>query len=122
MMKQLEQLLSESDFIGRKFKSGDKEYTVSVADDFSYKDPIDGSLTTKQGIRLIFSDGSRIIYRLSGTGSQGATIRLYVDCYESDSSKFRADAQQVLKPLIDIALNVSKLKEFTGRDAPTVIT
>ncbi|XP_054153797.1 phosphoglucomutase-1-like [Oppia nitens] len=122
MMTQLETLLSQTDFVGNTFKSGEKEYKVLIADDFSYKDPIDGSLTTKQGIRIIFSDGSRIIFRLSGTGSQGATIRLYVDCYESDSSKFRTDAQQVLRPLIDIALQISKLKEFTGRDAPTVIT
>ena len=122
MMTELEKLMSSPDFVGKVFKSGDKQYTVSVADNFSYKDPIDGSLTTKQGLRIIFSDGSRIIYRLSGTGSQGATIRLYVDCYENDSSKLRADAQQILKPLIEIALQISKLKEYTGRDSPTVIT
>lgn len=122
MMADLEKLMSAPDFVGQTLTSGDKQFTVSVADNFSYKDPIDSSLTTKQGLRIIFSDGSRIIYRLSGTGSQGATIRLYVDCFESDSSKFRADAQQILKPLIDIALQVSKLKEYTGRDAPTVIT
>ncbi|CAG2102547.1 unnamed protein product [Medioppia subpectinata] len=123
MMTELEKVLSAPDFVGKEFKSGAKEYTISVADNFSYKDPIDASLTTKQGIRIIFTDGSRIIYRLSGTGSSGATIRLYVDCYESESSsELRADAQQVLKPLIDIALRISKLKEYTGRDAPTVIT
>ena len=122
MMQRMNELISSSDFVGKQFKSGDKEYTVAIADDFSYKDPIDGSLTTKQGVRIIFSDGSRIIYRLSGTGSQGATIRLYVDCYESEKSKLRADAQQILKPLLEIALEVSKLKGFTGRDAPTVIT
>ena len=72
---------------------GDKDYTVSLMDDFHYTDPVDGSYTEKQGIRIVFTDGSRLIYRLSGTGARGATVRLYVDSYESDPSTFTKDAQ-----------------------------
>ncbi|MPC57981.1 Phosphoglucomutase, chloroplastic [Portunus trituberculatus] len=68
------------------------------------------------------SDGSRIVFRLSGTGSSGATVRMYVESYESDPSTFTKDAQDVLKPLVEIALSLAKLKEYTGRDKPTVIT
>jgi len=97
-------------------------YTLDFADDFKYTDPIDGSVATKQGLRFCFTDGSRIIFRLSGTGSSGATVRLYVEQYEKDAAKQLVDAQQALAPLIAVALSLSKLKEFTGRDAPTVIT
>lgn len=105
-------------------KSGDTfgSYTLKLADDFTYTDPVDGSVATKQGIRFVFSDGSRIIFRLSGTGSAGATIRIYVEQYEPDVSKHDLDAQVALKPLIDVALSLSKLQEFTGREKPTVIT
>uniref|UniRef100_A0A8B7V095 Phosphoglucomutase-1-like n=1 Tax=Castor canadensis TaxID=51338 RepID=A0A8B7V095_CASCN len=75
-----------------------------------------------QGLRLIFTDGSRIIFRLSGTGSAGATIRLYIDSYEKDVTKINQDPQVMLAPLISIALKVSQLQERTGRTAPTVIT
>ncbi len=105
-------------------KKGDKfgAYTLDFADDFKYTDPIDGSVATKQGLRFVFTDGSRIIFRLSGTGSSGATIRLYVEQYEPNVAKQAADAQDALAPLIGVALGLSKLKEFTGRDKPTVIT
>lgn len=101
-------------------KMGD--FTIETADDFEYTDPIDGSVASKQGVRFVMSDGSRIIFRLSGTGSSGATIRLYIEQYETDESKMLVDAQVALKPIIDTALEVSKLQEFTGRDKPTVIT
>lgn len=97
-------------------------YTLDFADDFEYTDPIDGSVASKQGLRFVFSDGSRIIFRLSGTGSSGATIRLYIEQYEADKAKQSADAQVALAPLIKVALEFSKLKEFTGREAPTVRT
>lgn len=105
-------------------KPGEKygDYTLQFADDFSYTDPVDGSTVSKQGLRFVFTDGSRIIFRLSGTGSAGATIRLYIEQFESDISKHSLDAQTALKPLIDLALSVSKLKDFTGREKPTVIT
>lgn len=73
-----------------------------------------------QGIRVLFEDGSRVIYRLSGTGSTGATIRLYIDSYEKNN--VTSDAQIMLKPLIEVGLEISQLKKFTGRDEPTVIT
>ena len=75
-----------------------------------------------QGVRIIFADGSRIIFRLSGTGSAGATIRMYIDSYEALKSKQQLDAQLMLKPLVDIALGISQLRELTGRQEPTVIT
>lgn len=70
----------------------------------------------------MFSDSSRIVFRLSGTGSQGATIRVYIEKYVSDAAQFEAEAQSVLKPLVETALAISKLIEFTGRQQPTVIT
>lgn len=107
-----------------KGKPGDKygNYALQFADDFTYTDPVDGSVVSKQGIRFVFTDGSRIIFRLSGTGSAGATVRIYIEQFEPDVSKHEMDAQIALKPLIDLALSVSKLKDFTGRDKPTVIT
>lgn len=97
-------------------------FKVQTADNFTYTDPIDGSVAKNQGIRFVFEDGSRIIFRLSGTGSAGATIRMYIENYTKDESKFEQDAQTVLKGIIDAALGVSRLEEFSGRDKPTVIT
>ncbi|KZV38401.1 phosphoglucomutase, chloroplastic-like [Dorcoceras hygrometricum] len=115
------------DYLGdviSKGKAGDKygRYVLEFADDFTYTDPVDGSFASKQGIRFVFTDRSRIIFRLSGTGSAGATVRIYIEQFEADSSKHNVDAQIALKPLIDLALSISKLKEFTGREQPTVIT
>jgi len=98
------------------------DYTVKYADDFSYTDPVDGSVSEKQGIRIGFTDGSRIVFRLSGTGTKGATLRLYVESYEPDASKHNLDTQQALKPLIDLAQEIAQIKEYTQRDEPTVIT
>ncbi|KAL0452540.1 UNVERIFIED_CONTAM: Phosphoglucomutase, chloroplastic [Sesamum latifolium] len=117
MVEYLRDLVSKS-------KAGDKygSYTLQFADDFTYTDPVDGSVVSKQGVRFVFTDGSRIIFRLSGTGSAGATVRVYIEQFELDASKHNVDAQTALKPLIDLALSTSKLKEFTGREQPTVIT
>ncbi|XP_022009566.1 phosphoglucomutase, chloroplastic isoform X2 [Helianthus annuus] len=117
MINYLRDLISKS-------KQGDKygNYTLQLADDFKYTDPVDGSVSTKQGVRFVFTDGSRIIFRLSGTGSAGATVRIYIEQFEPDVSKHDLDAQVALKPLIDLALTVSKLKDFTGREKATVIT
>ncbi|CAA7401402.1 unnamed protein product [Spirodela intermedia] len=95
---------------------------VVEADEFEYKDPVDGSVSKHQGIRYLFGDGSRLVFRLSGTGSEGATIRLYIEQYEKDPSKTGRDSQDALAPLVDVALKLSKMEEFTGRSAPTVIT
>ena len=105
-------------------KKGDTygEYELDYADDFEYTDPIDGSVASKQGVRFVFSDGSRFIFRLSGTGSSGATVRMYIEQYEADVAKQGTDAQDALAPLIKVALETSKLAEFTGRESPTVIT
>ena len=95
---------------------------VKQCDDFSYTDPVDGSVSTGQGVRIIFTDGSRIVFRLSGTGTEGATLRIYLEAFESDVAKHHLDAQDVLAPLIAIALQISELRERTGREQPTVIT
>lgn len=97
-------------------------YQVDTCDDFSYVDPVDGSESHQQGIRILFTDGSRIVFRLSGTGTQGATIRIYLEAYEPDESKHHLDAQEALEEMINIAMQLSDLKEKTGRDKPTVIT
>jgi len=97
-------------------------YTVNTCDDFGYVDPIDGSRSEGQGLRVLFSCGSRIVVRLSGTGTEGATIRLYLEAYEPDPAQHGLDAQVALAELIVIALQLTQLKEITGRTAPTVIT
>ncbi|NWY76849.1 PGM1 protein, partial [Erithacus rubecula] len=122
MMKDLESVMFDRSFVGKQLSSGDKSYTVEKADNFEYNDPVDGSVSRNQGLRLIFSDGSRIIFRLSGTGSAGATVRLYIDSYEKDAQKINQDPQVMLAPLISIALKLSQLHERTGRSGPTVIT
>lgn len=124
VMSHLSELFASSGFVGSSLKatSSDASFKVAEADNFSYTDPIDGSVSTNQGLYIKFEDGSRIIFRLSGTGSSGATIRLYVEKYSKDESEYGNDAQVGLKPLIEVALNISKLKEFTGREKPSVIT
>jgi phosphoglucomutase len=97
-------------------------YIVKAADDFAYSDPVDGSLSTKQGIRVLFEDGSRIVFRLSGTGTAGATLRVYIERYEPDAAKQDEDVQDVLAPLIAIADELAGIKARTGRDQPSVIT
>ncbi|KAK9935460.1 hypothetical protein M0R45_022563 [Rubus argutus] len=95
---------------------------VVGADEFEYKDSVDGSISKHQGIRYLFEDGSRLVFRLSGTGSEGATIRLYIEQYEKDPSKISRESSEALAPLVEVALKLSKMQEFTGRSAPTVIT
>ncbi|MDP2154290.1 MAG: alpha-D-glucose phosphate-specific phosphoglucomutase [Methylotenera sp.] len=97
-------------------------YTVKLCDDFSYHDSIDGSVSSNQGIRILFTDDSRIVFRLSGTGTEGATLRIYLESYEPDSAKHHLDAQVALAEMIQIALQISQLIEKTGRVTPTVIT
>jgi phosphoglucomutase len=97
-------------------------YTVKSCDDFSYLDPIDGSVSSNQGTRILFTDGSRIVFRLSGTGTEGATLRIYLEAFEPDAAKHYLDAQVALAEMIQIALQISQLVERTGRAAPTVIT
>jgi phosphoglucomutase len=98
------------------------EFRVAQADDFVYTDPVDNSVASRQGIRIIMSDGSRIVLRLSGTGTEGATVRVYLERYEADPSRHDLDTQEALAPLIAIAEQVSELKRRTGRQQPSVIT
>ncbi len=97
-------------------------YKVKTCDDFSYHDSIDGSISNNQGIRILFEDGSRIIFRLSGTGTEGATLRIYLEAFDPNISNHHLDAQVALCEMVKIALQISQLKEKTGRDTPTVIT
>lgn len=97
-------------------------YQVDYCDDFSYTDPVDRSVSENQGIRIGFTDGSRIVFRLSGTGTQGATLRVYLESYEPDLSKQDLDPQQALADFIGIADTVAQIRSLTGRDRPTVIT
>jgi phosphoglucomutase len=106
------------DLKGKQFGN----YEVEYADDFSYTDPVDGSVSKNQGIRIGFTDGSRIIYRLSGTGTKGATLRVYLESYEPDASKHDIDTQKALQPLIDLAEEIGQIRQSTGREQPTVIT
>ena len=97
-------------------------FTVATMDDFAYTDPVDGSVSTQQGIRVIFADGSRIVYRLSGTGTEGATLRVYIERYEPDRSRHDLDPQIALADLIVIARDLAEISARTGRTEPSVVT
>jgi len=96
--------------------------SVAAADEFAYDDPVDGSHTAGQGIRIMFEGGSRLVFRLSGTGTSGATLRLYMDRYEPDPSRHGATTADALADLVEAAEKISELEARTGRTAPTVIT
>merc|ERR1712226_1831471 len=119
-MEDLESLVADPGTVGRQYEARGQTFTVSGADNFSYTDPVDGSQATKQGIRIMFSDGSRLVFRLSGTGSSGATVRMYVDSYCNDPDKILLSAQEMLKPAVEVGLQISRLCERTGRQEPTV--
>uniref|UniRef100_UPI0025D74187 alpha-D-glucose phosphate-specific phosphoglucomutase n=1 Tax=uncultured Aureimonas sp. TaxID=1604662 RepID=UPI0025D74187 len=95
---------------------------VSEADDFSYKDPIDGSVSTGQGVRIVFSGGSRIVFRLSGTGTVGATLRVYLERFEPDASRHDLPVEEALKELVETADAIGEIKARTGRAEPDVRT
>ena len=94
--------------------------TVLGADEFAYTDPVDGSVTTGQGIR-VFLDDARIVYRLSGTGTSGATLRVYLERYEPDPARHGASASEALADLADAAAAIADIRAKTGRDAPSVV-
>jgi phosphoglucomutase len=96
--------------------------TVAQADDFSYTDPVDASVSAHQGLRIVFGDGSRIVYRLSGTGTAGATLRVYIERFEPDPAQHAQDTQQALAGLIALADQIAGIRERTGRAAPDVVT
>ncbi|GAB5460433.1 alpha-D-glucose phosphate-specific phosphoglucomutase [Hoeflea alexandrii] len=95
---------------------------VERADSFTYHDPVDGSVSRNQGIRIFFEGGSRLVFRLSGTGTSGATLRVYMERYEPDSARHDQETQAALAPLIEAAENLAGIAGRTGRTAPTVIT
>ena len=101
---------------GQSFGGG----TVALADDFRYKDPVSGVSVEQQGIRVVLEGGSRVVFRLSGTGTEGATLRLYYEGYRKDGGQ--ADVGEVLKPLRTAAMRLLELKEMCGVDTPTVVT
>ena len=107
-----------NDLTGQAFAGS----TVRLADDFSYTDPVDGSVSPNQGIRIIFENGSRIVFRLSGTGTEGATLRIYLERYEPDATQHGHDPQVALKDLIELAEQLGEVKKRSGMAAPTVIT
>ena len=98
------------------------QHGLTTADDFAYDDPVDKSHTSKQGIRLIFADGSRIIYRLSGTGTAGATLRVYIERYVADPRQHGTETQSALADLISLSRTIPDIAGHTGRSEPTVIT
>ncbi|KAG8854883.1 Phosphoglucomutase-2 [Tulasnella sp. 330] len=112
----------KSSFVGSKHSGNGENYVVKDIINFSYTDPIDGSVSKNQGHLITFEDGSRVVFRLSGTGSQGATVRMYVEKYSKDPSQYDLDTAIGLKGLIDVAQSISKLKEYLQREKPTVVT
>jgi phosphoglucomutase len=103
-------------------EAGSVGATISMADDFAYTDPVDGSVSQKQGVRVILGDGSRVVFRLSGTGTEGATLRVYLERHEPDATRHDAPVQQALAPLVALAEAVAQIRRHTGMDAPTVMT
>jgi len=95
---------------------------ISDADDFAYHDPVDGSDATRQGVRILFGDGARVVYRLSGTGTAGATLRVYIERYEPDPARQFAETQAALADLVALSRDLAGIEKFTGRQTPSVIT
>ena len=115
----IEQLRTRAnDLAGKKFS----DYTVELCDDFSYTDIVDNSTSSHQGIRILFTTGARIIYRLSGTGTEGATLRVYIEQLENNPENLQRDPQESLAELIGLSLSIAEIEKFTGRSAPDVIT
>ncbi|MEY4268644.1 MAG: hypothetical protein RIS90_3179, partial [Pseudomonadota bacterium] len=96
--------------------------TVALADDFAYTDPVDGSVSQQQGVRVILQDGSRVVFRLSGTGTEGATLRIYLERHEPDPARHDLPVQQALAPLVMLAEQLARVGHWTGLDRPSVMT
>src|SRR4051794_12793943 len=96
-------------------------YTVSEADDFAYTDPVDGSVTEHQGIRIEFAEGARIVYRLSGTGTEGATLRVYLERFEPDPARHAVASDAALAPLAGAAAGLADIEGILGRSRPSVV-
>ena len=98
------------------------ELRIEAADDFAYTDPVDGSRSERQGVRIMLDDGSRVVFRLSGTGTEGATLRVYLERYVADPSRHEVPTQEALAPLIGLAETVARIAAVTGRKGPDVIS
>ncbi|XP_027739438.1 phosphoglucomutase-like protein 5 isoform X1 [Empidonax traillii] len=122
IMRDLEALITDKSFSHQQFAVGDNIYSVERTDSFEFVDPVDGTVTKRQGLRIIFSDASRLIFRMSASSHVRATLRIYAESYEKDPNQHNKEPQAVLSPLIAIALKISQIHERTGRKGPTVIT
>ncbi|HZH10735.1 MAG TPA: alpha-D-glucose phosphate-specific phosphoglucomutase [Microvirga sp.] len=98
------------------------ELTVQACDDFAYTDPVDNSVTPKQGVRILFKEDARAVFRLSGTGTSGATLRVYLERFEPDTSRHNLPTAEVLAPVIEAANSIAEIAKRTGRSEPSVIT
>ncbi len=107
-----------ADLPGRRFSG----LTVESCDDFAYTDPVDGSVTPRQGVRILFREDARAVFRLSGTGTSGATLRVYLERFEPDTSRHDLPTADVLAAVVAAAGSIAEIARYTGRDAPTVIT
>jgi phosphoglucomutase len=127
LVDHVNELIKSSSFSGKSYISSTTgtSFTVAKAYNFDYTDPIDKSVSKNQGQVVTFTDGSRVVWRLSGTGSQGATVRMYVERYvaaDAGEGELSRNTGEGLQALIDVALDISNLKQFLGREQPTVIT
>ena len=118
IIKRLTNYIDSNFLVGKTYHGN----TIKITDNFSYQDPIDKSTSLQQGVRIIFEDDSRLVFRLSGTGTKGATLRIYLERFEPDGNNQHLDAQQALADLIDTAQDIADIKGITGRVTPTVIT
>ncbi|MCW8935130.1 MAG: alpha-D-glucose phosphate-specific phosphoglucomutase [Gammaproteobacteria bacterium] len=109
---------STDELTGKSFN----DYTIRHCDDFSYTDSVDNSTSSHQGLRLLFTNGARIVYRLSGTGTEGATLRVYIEQPEKDPAKLEADPQESLSDLIKLSKSIAQIEKHTGRKQADVIT
>jgi phosphoglucomutase len=115
----MQQLRAQTNELSKQHFAG---YTVKLCDDFSYTDVVDNSISSQQGIRILFNNGARIVYRLSGTGTTGATLRVYIEQPEKDPEKIEADPQILLSDLIELSVTIAEIEKYTGRKKPDVIT
>jgi phosphoglucomutase len=102
---------------GRRFGA----FTITRAEEFAYTDPVDGSISTGQGIRVEFAEGARIVYRLSGTGTEGATLRVYLERFEPDPVRHAVAAEVALAPLAAAGAALAEIEAMVGRSQPSVI-
>jgi len=116
LMQELRKITNE--LVGKSFN----DFTIRHCDDFSYTDSVDNSTSSHQGVRLLFTNGARIVYRLSGTGTEGATLRVYIEQPEKDLTKLEADPQVLLSELINLSMSIAQIEKHTGRKQPDVIT